>query len=337
MAAAAGLEFAAIPAGKLRRYRDLKLRHRLIDVSTMALNARDLVRTVRGLAQSLTLVKRYDPDVVFIKGGYVGLPVGLAAGLLKVPYVIHESDIRAGLTNRVLSRWASAVAVGFPADKYSDLPSDKLVYTGSPIRQDVVRAHRLEGLARFQLDDKLPVVLITGGSQGSRAINDAVIAALPRLAKRYQMLHITGAKEIETVRFQTRHLQLEHPARYQAFSFLASDMGLALAAADVAVVRGGANTLAELAVLAKPAIVVPHPSLGDQVLNATALARQGAVKVITQSRLTPETLTSQLEQILDSEQEQRYLSQAIARLAVPDAATKLAQLILRWARPGEAK
>lgn len=331
IAGGAGLEFAAISAGKLRRYQDLKLLEKLRDISTMALNVRDLTRLVKGLGQSLRVLRRFDPDVVFIKGGYVGLPVGLAAGILRIPYVIHESDIRPGLTNRILAKRAAAIATGFPAEKYTDLPKSKLVYTGNLVRKELIKAHRLEGLAHFKLRSELPVILVIGGSQGAQAINEALIHALPELLKHYQVIHIAGEKHIEQVRFETSRLDTPLD-NYRLYSFLTDDMGAALAAADVVVARSGANTLAELAALAKPAIVIPHPSLEDQQLNATALARAGAIKVLPQGRLSAPALIAQLEQVLSSESEQEYLSHAIAGFAVPDAPERLAKLIVEKAR-----
>ncbi len=328
IARAAGLEFAEISAGKLRRFHNAKLLQKLTDVGTLASNTRDLSRVVHGLTQSLKIIRTYQPDIIFLKGGYVTLPVGLAAGILKVPYVIHESDMRPGLTNRILSRRAQAVAVGFPVDKYQEIPKEKLVYTGNPLRQDVLSAHRLEGLAHFKLSGDLPVILITGGSQGAAAINEAVMASLPELTQRYQVIHVTGERNIEHVRFEFKRLKLEHTERYLAFSFLSDDMGLALAAADLVIGRGGANTFSELAALGKPALIIPHPGLEDQMVNTKALARLGAIKVIQQDRLTKSALIAQVDQILGSEKEQSMLTEAIKAFAVTDADQRLADLIL---------
>jgi UDP-N-acetylglucosamine--N-acetylmuramyl-(pentapeptide) pyrophosphoryl-undecaprenol N-acetylglucosamine transferase len=333
IAHSAGLEFAPISAGKLRRFHNSSLLQKVTDFSTHSLNTRDLGRVVKGFAQSVRVLRQFQPDVIFLKGGYVALPVGLAAGLLKMPYVIHESDMRPGLTNRILAKRAEAIAVGFPTKLYKTLPKEKLVYTGNPIRQDVLRATHEQGLKHFKLSAELPVILITGGSQGAQAINHAVIDALTDLTHFYQVLHITGEKHIEEVRFAAKRLELEHPERYVARSFLTDDMGLALAAADVVIGRGGANTFAELALLAKPAIIIPHPGLEDQVINAQALARQGAIKVIQQDRLTKHSLLAQVQQILESKEERELLTKTIEGFGVADAADQLAQLILTHARP----
>lgn len=334
IAEAAGLRFESITAGKLRRYGDRSLITKLMDVATLGKNARDLTRVVKGSTQSLRILRRFDPDVIFIKGGYVGLPVGLAAGLLRLPYVIHESDMRPGLTNRILAKRATKVAVGFPAKLYKTWVqlNDKLVYTGNPIRRELLKTHRLEGLTKFKLTTELPVILVVCGSQGSQAINQVVVDSLAELTQRYQIIHVTGESNIEDVRFKVSRLGLKYPKRYQAQSFLSDTMSYALAAADLVIGRGGANTFSELAALAKPAIIVPHPSLEDQVLNATVLARAGAIKVIPQARLNPQSLTAQVDQILGSEAEQAALSKAIADYELADADQQLAKLILASAR-----
>lgn len=324
----AGLEFAAITAGKLRRYAGRKWWHHILDLHSLILNARDIFRVLKGTVQSYRIIRKFAPEVIFIKGGYVGLPVGLAARLAGVPFVIHESDIVPGLTNRILTRWAQLVAVGFPVNKYPDLPADRIVHTGNPIRQSIIGKHRLEGLAHFNLDADLPTVLITGGSQGAERVNNAVLKALPLLLKTCQVIHLTGEKDIERIKFQVKRLNLENQDRYKCFSFLGPEMGLAYAAADVVVARAGANTIAELAALRKPAILIPGSHLRDQPSNAQSLARNGAVRVIQEDRLHPAVLAGEITRIVDSEEEQKRLSDGIAEFAVPDAPAKLAKAIL---------
>lgn len=328
---AAGLEFAAISAGKLRRFQDSTLLERLRDLPTAALNARDLTRVVRGFGQSLKILRQFDPDIIFIKGGYVGLPVGLAARALNLPFVIHESDMRPGLTNRILAKYAAKVAVGFPAALYKGWQADKLVYTGNPVRREILTAHRLEGLAKFKLKSNLPVILVVCGSQGAQAVNAVLLDSLGELTERYQIIHVTGERNIEDVRFQAGRLKLAHPERYQVHSFLTDTMGQALAAADLVIGRGGANSFSELAALAKPALIIPHPGLDDQVLNATTLARAGAIKVVPQAKLTHRLLVQEVDHILGSEAEQTALSEAIAQFALINADRNLAQLILEVA------
>lgn len=329
IATSAGWQFEGIPAGKLRRYHGSGWRQ-LFDFPTMVLNLRDSLRVARGLVAATGILRRFKPDVIFIKGGYVGLPVGWAARLLRVPYIIHESDIVPGLTNRLLSGGAAAVAVGFPADRYRGFPQAKLHYTGSPIRRPLLEAHRLEGLNHFGFSERLPVVLVMGGSQGARVINQALVTALPRLVQKYQIIHLTGEREIEQVRFQVSRLRLSLAQHYQAQPYLADDLGLALAAADAAVSRAGANAIAELAALGKPTLLIPNPRLvGDhQTANAQVLSRADAVRVLPETKLTPAALEQEIGHILDSQQEQDRLSGAIKKFAMIDADERLADLIL---------
>ncbi len=337
IAEAAGLKFTSISAGKFRRYVGRSWWGTVSDVSTLFLNIRDAFRVVRGIWQSYGIIRQFRPNVVFVKGGYVGMPVGLAARLLRVPYVIHESDIDPGLTNRTLAKHAEAIATGFPVEKYKTLPKDKLVYTGSPIRQEVVKAHALEGRQHFDLDQKLPVILVIGGSQGAMRINDVVVDSLPELTRKYQIIHLTGDRDIERVRFEVKRLGLEHPEHYHPYSFLLKELASAMAVADLVISRAGANTIAELAVLGKPTILIPHPNLsgGHQITNATTLARTGAVKVLPEDRLTYRSLTALVDQILGSPEEAAYLSKAIGEFAVPDAADRLAKVIMEHARLDE--
>lgn len=331
VAAANGLNFAAIRAGKLRRYSDATLIKTITDVRTIGLNARDMTRLARGLRKSIGILRQFKPDVVFCKGGYVSLPVGLAAAALKIPYVVHESDLRAGLSNRTLAKWATKVAVGFPTKNYHDLPKERMVYTGSPIRAELLQIDPAKARKHFGLNNDKPMVLVTGGGLGSQSLNDVVVTALPKLLESYQVMHITGERDIEHVRFKLRAFKKAELEGYHVFSFLREDMPQALVAADIVLTRAGATTLAELAVLGKPTIVVPHPGLTDQAINAKTFARAGAVRNVPQAGLTPAVLLRELQRITESPKEQQLLSKSIAEFAQPDAAQRLAELIIKTA------
>lgn len=328
VAAAAGLPFAAIKAGKLRRYSNVSKLKSLTDIKTWSLNARDMTRLARGVRRSLRIIRTFKPDVIFAKGGYVSLPVGLAAAVLRVPYVVHESDLRAGISNRTLAKWATKVATGFPIKNYHNLPKDKLVYTGSPIRAELFAIKPTAAKKHFGLTGAKPVLLVTGGGLGSQSLNDIVVTALPKLLEEYQVLHITGERDIEHVRFRIRAFTEAELKGYHVYSFLREDMPQALVAADIVLTRAGATTLAELAALGKPTIIVPHPGLTDQAINARTFARAGAVRNLPQEGLTPASLLRELQRISKSPKEQELLSKAISDFAQPDAAKRLAQLLL---------
>jgi UDP-N-acetylglucosamine--N-acetylmuramyl-(pentapeptide) pyrophosphoryl-undecaprenol N-acetylglucosamine transferase len=327
--AAAGLNFAPIAAGKFRRNHFDSGLAKVFNLSTLGPNARDSLRTVQGVAQAMTILRSFKPDVVFLKGGFVCLPVGIAAKLLNIPFVIHESDATPGLTNRILSRWAEKIAVGFPVKSYKLFDRAKLVYVGNPVRADILNGNRLEGLTHFKLEADLPVILITGGSQGAAQINNVVLASLAQLTEKYQIIHQTGDGEIGRIRFELRGRQKEpNIGRYHPFGFLMGDMGMALAAADLVIGRAGVNTINDSAVLGKPTILIPNYEMaGHQVENAKVLSRQGAVRVLDGERLTAQQFVSEIERVLGDKEEQARLSAAIKEFGRPEAANDLAKLV----------
>jgi UDP-N-acetylglucosamine--N-acetylmuramyl-(pentapeptide) pyrophosphoryl-undecaprenol N-acetylglucosamine transferase len=336
--AAAGLKFATIKAGKFRRLPSAGTLQKLLNVQTLGPNTRDAVRTVAGVADSLRILRKFKPDVIFLKGGFVCIPVGLAARMLHIPYVIHESDVSPGLANRVLGKWAARIAVGFPAKSYRDFDKTRLVYTGNPVRQEVLKAHRLEGIRLLKLEQDLPVVLVTGGSQGAAAINDAVVAALPLLLPHCQIIHLTGEHELDRIKFElSRKDKPVHVERYHPYAFLMAEMAPALAAADVVIARAGANTVAELAALGKPTVLIPNYLMaGHQVENARVLSRGGAVRVLEEPKMTPERLAGEVNRLLQSEEERAFLGKALHGFAKLDADRELAQVILEIGRDNQA-
>ena len=329
--AGVGLTFAPISAGKFRRNHFDSGFAKIFNVNTLGPNARDTLRTVQGVGQAMRILRTFKPDVVFLKGGYVCLPVGIAAKMLGIPFIIHESDATPGLTNRILSRWASKIAVGFPEKSYQMFERSKLVYVGNPVRADILTAHRLEGLAHFHLDDGVPVILITGGSQGAAQINNVVLAALERLTEKYQIIHQTGEGEIARITFElSRMPKTKTILRYHPYGFLMGDMGLALAAADLVIGRAGVNTINDSAVLGKPTILIPNYEMaGHQVQNARVLSRQGAVRVLDGAKLTADGFADEIDHVLGDEKEQDRLSVAIRTFGRPHAAEELASLVLK--------
>lgn len=337
--AASGLEFVGIAAGKFRRNHFDRGWAKLLNFSTLAPNVVDGFKFLKGTLQAIRVLRGFKPNVVFLKGGFVCLPVGLAAKFLRIPFVIHESDVTPGLTNRILSRWADKIAVGFPSKHYTTFDKHRLVYVGNPVRPDLLGAHRLEGLAHFGLSEDAPVVLITGGSQGAARINQAVLDGLEELLEHFQVIHQTGELELGRITFALRnHQDMPHLDRYHPYGFLMTDMNLALAAADVVVGRAGVNTINDSAALAKPTILIPNSTMaGHQVENAKVLSRLGAVRVLDNDTLTGPKLVRELLRITGDEAEQSRLSAAIADFARPTAAHDLAQLVLEMSEPTHSK
>ncbi|QQS26540.1 undecaprenyldiphospho-muramoylpentapeptide beta-N-acetylglucosaminyltransferase [bacterium] len=324
-----GLMYHAIRSGKLRRYG--RGAGELLDVRTITANTRDAWRLTRGLSDARQLLRKLNPDVVFVKGGYVGLPVGLAARRLKLPLVIHESDTVMGMTNRVLSTYAQVVATGFPADSLHNIKSTaRVVATGNPVRQAVLGGNRVRAQRHFGLDGARPTILFIGGSLGAHAINQAVFSVIDNLVETYNVIHQTGDREIDAAMFRRQKLADQVRNHYVPQAFFQAELADAYALADIVVTRCGANVLAELALLSKPTILVPLPNSanGHQLKNAQYLLKKGAARMIEQSKLTPITLRATIDNLADSASDQKYLGQALHRLAEPDAAERLAEIIL---------
>ena len=334
LARQAGIPFAAIRAGKFRRLPGASLLANLADIGSQARNLRDVGRVGRGLLQALTILRKFKPDVIFIKGGYVGLPVGWAARLLRIPYVIHESDIAPGLANRLLATHAQVIATGFPIAHYSRWPSAKLRFTGNPVRASVLAGNRAAGLKHFNLSGKRPVILILGGSQGARAINRAVLSAAPELLGHYDILHVTGPGEYQVaLAHATSHKLDSH--RYQLYPYLEDDFGLACAIATLVISRAGAGAISELAALAKPTILIPNAAAAaHQEVNAAVLKRAGAVVMLPERELSSNSLVVAITSIMSSESRQKDLANAIGSFHQPNAASILAGLILRVGEKG---
>ena len=325
---AAGVEYMAISAGKFRRYN----RHWLeaaIDVKTNWDNARDFVRFNRGILQARRAIRQFKPDVVFVKGGYVGLPVGLVAAQQKLPLIIHESDIVFGLTNRYLSKRANKVAVGWPLEFYKGHDKSNMIFTGSPLRRTAITGNRRAALVHFRITEEKPIIFIMGGSRGAHSINLTIFENLGQLLNKYTLIHVTGESDIERARFVLSRQEKALHKYYRPYSFLHNDMGLGYAAADVIVSRAGANSLSEVAAWSKPAIVIPLSSSANnhQAQNAQALARMGALRILQQHELSGFKLMSEIDRLMVDKSSRKYLGETIHKFFAPDAAKKLAETI----------
>lgn len=267
----AGVPYDGISSGKLRRYFDAK-------------NFTDPFRVLKGYGQALGLLKRYRPDVVFSKGGFVAVPVVLAAKHYKIPVIIHESDMTPGLANKICIPSASKVCCNFPETlKY--LPEDKAVLTGSPIRAELLKGDRLSGLNYAHLSAEKPVLMIIGGSLGAVAVNNAVRSILPRLLEAFQIVHICGKGNLDESLIGT--------AGYVQFEYVDAPLRHLFAAADLVISRAGANSICELLALRKPNLLIPlsaAASRGDQILNARSFAEQGFSKVLEEEAVTDDSL-----------------------------------------------
>ena len=323
-------------AGKLRRYSGEGWKQ-LFDLKTQALNIRDIFRTVRGIAQSYGLLRRIRPSVVFTRGGFVSVPVALAAKLRGVPYLTHDSDSTPSLANRLIARWATLHAVALPPELYP-YPRKKTVVVGIPVSRHyhkVSMSQQRDFRRELGLDEYTQVILITGGGNGARKLNVAVaqnarylLAAFPDLA----LVHIAGRaleKETNALYDELQLGKARH--RVQVHGFI-TDMHKYSGAADVIVARGGATNLAEFALQEKPVVVVPSPQLIWNVKNSAVLARRGAVLELDEDQAEqPERLGRMLGDLLTDEARRQKLGEQLAEIASPHAAAKLANIIIQTA------
>ena len=301
----AGIPYDGISSGKLRRYFDLK-------------NFSDPFRVLKGYAEALKILRKYKPDVLFSKGGFVAVPVVLAAKHYHIPTIIHESDMTPGLANKLCIPSAKWVCCNFPETlKY--LPAGKAVLTGSPIRAELLQGDRLAGLQYTNLSAAKPIILVIGGSLGSVKVNGAVRSILPKLLEQFQVIHICGKGNLDESLIGT--------SGYVQYEYVDSPLKHLFAAADLIVSRAGANSICEILALRKPNVLIPlsaAASRGDQILNAKSFQKQGFSEVLQEEELTPEVLLSSILSLYENRQ--KYIS-AMEHSAASNAVTTITDMI----------
>ena len=293
-----GITYYGISSGKLRRYKSWK-------------NLTDPFRVIAGYFQSRKLIRKIKPDIVFSKGGFVSVPVVLAASHKHIPVIIHESDMTPGLANKIAMRGATKICCNFPETlKY--LPKDKAVLTGSPIRHELLLGNKPAGLKLCGFNTSKPIILVVGGSTGAVKVNNAVRTILPELLKKYQVVHLCGKGKTDA--------SLNGIDGYIQFEYISDQMRDLFAISDIVISRAGANAICELLALRKPNILIPlsaNASRGDQILNASSFAKQGFSTLLEEEQLTEHSL---FQAITDTYQkradfihtmEQSHLSNAV--------------------------
>ena len=276
----AGIPFHGIPAGKLRRYLSLR-------------NLTDVLRVAAGVFASLRILRKERPRLLFSKGGYVSVPPVVAARLFRIPAFTHESDFDPGLATRINLRLCERVLVSYP-QTLEFLPPryrEKAIVTGNPVRAAFYAADPRKGRSFVGCDAETPLLLVLGGSLGSSSVNRLIEAARPRLTERWFVVHQMGAREARPAR----------EARYHAAAFFQAELPDLMAAARIVVCRAGANTLAELAALGRPSVLIPLPasgSRGDQIRNAELFRSRGAASVLREEEATADALVSLLDSLL---------------------------------------
>lgn len=317
-----GITFVKTPAGKSRRYFSV-------------MNFFDLFRTGWGILETLLALYKLFPDVVFSKGGYGSVPTLVAARILKIPTIVHDSDAIPGRATLMALSFAKKIAISYN-DAYAHFPlkyKDKIAFTGNPVRREI-REPATEGAQEFlELESNVPVLLILGGSLGAEKINNTILEALPALVDHYQVVHQTGQINIESVT-QTAHVILdknERRYRYKPYGYLSAlALKMAAGAADIVVARAGSGTIAEVASWGKASILIPIPETisRDQRSNAFAYARSGAAIVIEQENLAPHLLVSEIDRLFTNQKARLDMAEAAKKFAKKDAAKILAEAVV---------
>lgn len=318
-----GIDFKNVSAGKFRRY-------------FSALAPLDVIKSILGLIQSLWGVFWFMPDAVFSKGGYDAVMPCFAAWLYRIPVYTHESDTIPGLANRMIARLSKIVFVGFKTT-IQNFKSGKAVAVGNPVRAELLNGDHLAALGSFNLSPDRKTILVVGGSQGAKEINDIILESVVELVADYNVIHQCGRGQHKSVAGEIEKITKEGEGEYgqnltqnyRLFPFLdGAQMQLAYAAADVIISRAGAGSLFEIASLGKPGIVIPLMSAANnhQLSNAIEFSKFGGV-IIEGANITPHILMNQISTILEPT---RYaqVSQQIRQFATPNAATDIAVAIL---------
>lgn len=291
-----GISYYGISTGKLRRYLTKE-------------NLKEPYRIIKGCREAKKILADIKPDVIFSKGGFVSVPVLRGAKALKIPAIIHESDMTPGLANRLSIPWADKVCYNFP-ETAEHLPKNKGVLTGTPLRKELLTGDKIAALNFTGLSANKPVIMIIGGSLGSAAINQAVREILPELLKDFQVVHLCGKGKLDE--------SLINMSGYVQYEYIKKELADLFALSSLVISRAGANAICELLALKKPNILIPLPkaqSRGDQILNAASFEKQGFSAVLAEETLTNEQLLSTIRTVY--EKREQYITTMTNAQTIP--------------------
>lgn len=304
----AKIKYHIVSSGKLRRYFDIK-------------NFTDPFKVIKGILQALIIIKKERPSIVFSKGGFVSVPVVVAAHLSKVPVIAHESDMTPGLANRLSIPYCTKVCVTFP-ESVKHIKGNKAVLTGTPIRRELLDGSSILGHKICGFEDNKPVLLIIGGSLGSKFINDVVREDLDELLTKYNIVHICGKGNLDK--------KLEGRKAYRQFEYISEELPHVMSSADIVISRAGANVIFELLALKKPNLLIPlskKSSRGDQILNASSFEKSGYSMVIQEDELNKKILVEKLKELYENRY--KYIS-SMNSSPVKDAVESIIYLIKKY-------
>ena len=310
LAEEAGIPYYGISSGKLRRYFDWK-------------NFSDPLRVLKGYQEAKKLLKDLKPDIVFSKGGFVSVPVVTAAGRKGIPVIIHESDMTPGLANKLSFPSASKICCTFK-ETLKCIPTEKGVFTGSPIRRDLLSGNKLAACSFTGFTVNKPTILIIGGSLGAAAINEYIRKILPSLLKDFQVVHICGKNKVDPT--------LTHLHGYVQYEYVSEELRDIFARTDIIVSRAGSNAICEFLALKKPALLIPLPanaSRGDQILNAASFEKQGFSKVLQENDITEDILLQNIRELYEHRSNyihaMEHAEQSNAIVTIVDLIEKISQ------------
>lgn len=268
------IPYHGISSGKLRRYLDFE-------------NVKDSFRVLKGCLDARKVLRKLKPALVFSKGGFVSVPVIIAAKSLKIPVLIHESDMTPGLANKIAQRFATKIFTSFE-ETLNYFPKDKTAAIGSPIRRGILKGSPYKGIELLGFDRRRPVLTVMGGSLGAKKINETIRAALPQL-KDYQIIHLCGKGNVDE--------NYANQKDYKQFEYVHDELPHYLAATDFVITRGGSNSIFEFLALRIPMLIIPltkNQSRGDQILNGKSFQEKGYAMMLEEEHLSAETLVKHL-------------------------------------------
>ncbi|MFN8671899.1 MAG: undecaprenyldiphospho-muramoylpentapeptide beta-N-acetylglucosaminyltransferase [Candidatus Sericytochromatia bacterium] len=302
----AKISYHTISSGKLRRYFSIQ-------------NFKDPFKVIKGISDANALIKKLKPDVIFSKGGFVTAPVIIAGSLNKIPVIIHESDYTPGLANKISIPFAKKVCVSFP-ETLKHIPPEKGIYTGAPIRKEIILGSKEKGLEFCNFSNEKPVLLVMGGSLGSQVLNKNIRGILKRIIDKFQIIHICGKglKDDSLINIEN----------YKQFEFVGKELADLFACTDLFVSRAGSNAIFEFLALKKPNLLIPlskKASRGDQILNAKSFEKQGFSKVLYEEDLDEDLLYNFINTLYKDKQ--KYIDK-MNDFSIKDSISEIYNIIL---------
>jgi UDP-N-acetylglucosamine--N-acetylmuramyl-(pentapeptide) pyrophosphoryl-undecaprenol N-acetylglucosamine transferase len=304
------LKYYAIASGKLRRYFDIK-------------NFSDPFKVVKGVFQAKRILKEVNPKVVFSKGGFVSVPVVLGAYMNKIPVVSHESDMTPGLANKIVAPFCNKICVTFP-ESIKQLDKNKVKLTGTPIREELFAGSKIMGKRICGFKDNKPVIMIIGGSLGSKVINNTIYSKVNELLKEYNIIHLCGKGNLNS--------ELIDKTGYVQFEYVSEELPNLMQAADIFISRAGANAIFEILALKKLNILIPlsaKASRGDQILNAKSFEKNGYSLVIEEEELNGDVLLEKIKYLM---QNKNQYYNAMKKSTLKDGVDNILNVILQEAK-----